>query len=130
MRATLTEHAVVLPELKTLWKFLSGITPDWLASNGDVGGFYAPRIERGSVTRAGGEVVEFQRLVWPSSTLYVEHDGPEVTVCVDGFRGSAEDCTIPILRECGIDVDSPKWRVRTSRPDVPWYTRAGASVES
>lgn len=95
----------------------------------DTGGYYAPAVittETWQHDVRAGELVRQRTLTiaFPNSFMGVGHDAIEIA----GRRGSIEDCLAPLLRECGIDLDSPLWRVRTTRPDVPWYKRAAKAV--
>lgn len=102
-------------------------TPDKVRSfverHSDTGGYYAPSVvQTDTWQHKGGELVRRRTLTiaFPSSFINVAHDVIEI----HGRRGSIEDCVAPLFLECGIDLDSPLWRVRTTRPDVPWHRRA------
>jgi hypothetical protein len=100
------------------------VVDDFINANSDVGFYYSPHVVRGHMffyttdTRQFAKI-EYLRVEFPNSTLEVRDD----VILVNGMRGSVEDCIEPILTNHGINVDSPRWVVKTTRPDVPWYRR-------
>lgn len=113
--------------VRAIRQWIGTLDAEWCRDNGDSGLYYAPRIERGTVIRAGGDGGDFGRVIWPNSTIAVYSD----CVKIEGRRGSIEDVIIPVLRELGHHPkDRPNiWDVYTTRPDVEWWTRCPTAYE-
>lgn len=80
--------------VRAVRKWIDTLDAEWCRDNGDSCMYYAPRIERGTVIRAGCDGGDFGRVIWPSSKITVYGD----CVKIEGRRGSVEDVIIPVLK--------------------------------
>lgn len=119
MIATTKDRAVML----AVRGWMEQLDSQWCRDNGDVGMYYAPRLERGTIIHAGCDdgSGNFARVIWPNSKITVYNHCVEI----DGRRGSVEDVIVPVLDSLGHHPkDRPHiWSVVTTRSDVPWWTR-------
>ena len=119
MRATMNHAAQAAPAYEAASQFFSPKNiPGWIERNSDVGGHYAPSVEKGEEWLWEG-VTPYIIVRFPNSQLTITPD----LIQVEGMRGSVEDCIIPLLIKFGVAYDTPYWDVETSTPDVPWWRR-------